>query len=186
VRTSRGPGGRCGKARMAHSSTRPVKPPDQGWTSPMTTCPTMPAWGSISCTVLGHLLAPANASIRAVGPSIAIGARARHIDGSGLSSPISERQVRCRESIARTQPTCRSALRFGRRRPSFWRVVRRPNGCGRRQPRHRLPSAVLCALRPAQAASVLASAAAPGTSGIPMGTHRQLRSANRSGWETAS
>jgi len=123
VRTSRGPGGRCGKARMAHSSTRPVKPPDQGWTSPMTTCPTMPAWGSISCTVLGHLLAPANASIRAVGPSIAIGARARHIDGSGLSSPISERQVRCRESIARTQPTCRSALRFGRRRPSLWRCV---------------------------------------------------------------
>ena len=31
--------------------------------------------------MLGHLLAPASASIRAVGPSIAIGARARQIDG---------------------------------------------------------------------------------------------------------
>jgi hypothetical protein len=27
-------------------------------------------------------------------------------DGSGLSSPISERQVRCRELIARAQPAC--------------------------------------------------------------------------------
>jgi len=45
-------------------------------------CPlSLPAWGSISCTVLGHLLAPASASIRAVGPSIAISARARKIDG---------------------------------------------------------------------------------------------------------
>jgi hypothetical protein len=47
---------------------------------------------------------------------------------------------------------CRSALRPGCRRRSFWRVVLRPSGCGRRQPRHRLPSAALCALRPAQGA----------------------------------
>ena len=47
---------------------------------------------------------------------------------------------------------CRSALRPGWRRPSFWRVVLCPSGCGRRQPRHRLPSAALCALRPAQGA----------------------------------
>ncbi len=46
--------------------------------------------------------------------------------------------------------TCRYALRFGGRRPSFWRVVRRPSGaldrrlgCGRRHPQHRLPRAVL-------------------------------------------
>jgi hypothetical protein len=45
------------------------------------------------------------------------------IDGSGLSSPISEPQVRKRESIARAQPTCRSALWFGRRDPPFWCCV---------------------------------------------------------------
>ena len=84
--------------------------------------------------MLGRLLAPASGSdrsIRAIEPQIAIGARARQIDGSGLSSPISERQVRCRESIARTQPTCRSALRPGWRRSSFWSVVRRRSGCTR-------------------------------------------------------
>ena len=52
----------------------------------------------------------------------------------------------------RAHRMCRSALLVGWRWPWFWRVVLRPSGCGRRQPRHRLPSAALCALRPAQGA----------------------------------
>ena len=48
----------------------------------------------------------------------------------------------------RALPRCRSA-----QWPSFWRAVRRPSGCGRRHPQHRLPSAVPHAVRPALAAS---------------------------------
>jgi hypothetical protein len=47
------------------------------------------------------------------------------------------------------------------RRPSFWRIVRRPSGCGTRQPQHRLSSAVLSTLQSGQAAPVLARVAAP-------------------------
>jgi len=53
------------------------------------------------------------------------------------------------------------ALPFGVRPSSFWRVVRRPSGCARRHPQHRLPSAVPCALRPGHTAYVLAIIAAP-------------------------
>jgi hypothetical protein len=63
----------------------------------------------------------------------------------------------------RARRKCRSALRPGCRRSSFWRVVRRSIGCGRRRPQHRLQSAVLYTLQSGQAASALAPVAAPGT-----------------------
>ena len=60
-----------------------------------------------------------------------------------------------RGSRSRAHRTCRSALRPRWRWPSFWRVLPRPSGCGRRHPQHRLPSAVLHAFHSGQAASCL-------------------------------
>jgi len=71
-------------------------------------CPHTPARGSISGPPLGRLLTPASGpdrSIRAVGPQIAIGARARQTVPAWRSGPT----VRVRDHPGRPEPVHRSS-----------------------------------------------------------------------------
>ena len=97
---------------------------------------------------------------------------------AAAKSPSAEHACR-----PRARPTCRSAQWAGCRWRSFWRAVRRPSGCGRRHPQHRLPSAVPHAVRPALAASRACSCCC-----APTGTYTSgaLPQPTRDGTQTGS